>query len=83
MPQFKHGFSRSAVRAGCEANPKRRNVMDEESAEQPTDEAAAEAASGRTDEGGDNEGGAGPPDDIENDPAYDPDDPELKGIKGG
>ena len=27
--------------------------------------------------------GAGPPDDIENDPAYDPDDPELKGIKGG
>lgn len=58
--------------------------MDEESAEQPTEDAAAEAASGRTDEsGGDNEGGAGPPDDIENDPAYDPDDPELKGIKGG
>jgi hypothetical protein len=27
--------------------------------------------------------GAGPPEDIENDPAYDPDDPNLKGIKGG
>ena len=25
----------------------------------------------------------GPPEDIENDPAYNPDDEELKGIKGG
>jgi hypothetical protein len=28
-------------------------------------------------------GEAGPPEDIENDPAYDPDDENLKGIKGG
>jgi hypothetical protein len=37
------------------------------------------------DEGGDaGDGeGAGPAEDIQNDPAYNPDDPELKGIKGG
>ena len=29
------------------------------------------------------EGNVGPPEDLENDPAYDPDDPELKRMKGG
>jgi hypothetical protein len=33
--------------------------------------------------GGEDEANAGPPEDIENDPAYDPDDPGLKGLKGG
>jgi hypothetical protein len=42
----------------------------------------------QTDEGEDAQGTkgggeAGPPEDIEKDPAYNPDDPELKGIKGG
>jgi hypothetical protein len=32
---------------------------------------------------GDQSAEAGPPEDIENDPAYDPDDENLKGIKGG
>jgi hypothetical protein len=30
-----------------------------------------------------NEAEAGPPEDIENDPAYNPDDPGLKAAKGG
>ena len=29
------------------------------------------------------DGNVGPPEDLENDPAYDPDDPELKRMKGG
>lgn len=29
------------------------------------------------------EGNVGPPEDLESDPAYNPDDPELKRMKGG
>lgn len=46
---------------------------DQETGQDAEDEAPRE-------EGG---GEAGPPEDIENDPAYDPDDENLKGIKGG
>ena len=34
-------------------------------------------------EGGEGDGNVGPAEDIENDPAHDPDDPGLKGLKGG
>jgi hypothetical protein len=36
-----------------------------------------------TDEPAEGAGYVGPPEDIEGDPAYDPDDPELRRIKGG
>ena len=46
--------------------------QDQETDQPAEDEAPREAG-----------GEAGPLEDIENDPAYDPDDENLKGIKGG
>lgn len=46
--------------------------------------AAADPAEGGDEgSGGEGDGNVGPPEDIEDDPAYDPEDENLKGIKGG
>jgi hypothetical protein len=50
--------------------------MNDENTPKDEDQPAAQSAER-------NEAEAGPPDDIENDPAYNPDDPGLKGVKGG
>ena len=49
---------------------------DEKDRDDQTDE-------GQDAQGTEHSGEAGPPEDIENDPAYSPEDPALKGIKGG
>ncbi len=57
-----------------EKSAEEKDVQDQESeTNDPADEPAADRG----------EGSAGPAEDLEQDPAYDPDDENLKGIKGG
>lgn len=57
-----------------EKSPDEKDVQDQESeTNDPADREAVDRGSGS----------AGPAEDIERDPAYDPDDEELKGMKGG
>jgi hypothetical protein len=53
---------------------------DERNPDDETDEGQDAQGTAPEDRGG---AEAGPPEDIETDPAYDPDDENLKGIKGG
>jgi hypothetical protein len=66
-------------------------MSEDEQTREETEREQEDAAEKTDNEGGegieheneDEGAGAGPTDDIQNDPAYNPDDPELKGIKGG
>jgi hypothetical protein len=53
---------------------------DERNPDDETDEGQDAQGTAPEDRGG---AEAGPPEDIENDPAYNPEDENLKGIKGG
>jgi hypothetical protein len=58
---------------------KRRHAMESDDPTRSEDERREDEPAGETE----GDGNAGPAEDIQNDPAYNPEDPELKGIKGG
>ena len=67
-----------------ETNPDAVDAPETTPTPEPGDADPGEAGGDEGEEGGEGDGeGAGPAEDLQSDPAYNPDDPALKGIKGG